>query len=118
PETPAGKMLAKLDDTTAANPFDESERVFMRGDADAHGAAELRGVPGRPNELRISAIRSFKPGTGGGREMLSQITRMADEHGVTLQLSAEPFGSKALSKPKLEAWYARHGFVRKDGEMV
>lgn len=50
---------------------------------------------------------------GGGGAALAEALGLADKHGVTLRLEAEPFGdSPLLSKDQLTAWYNRNGFER------
>lgn len=50
-------------------------------------------------------------GKGYATAVLKLLTSLADKHGVTLSLTAEPFGrEKAMNKTQLRKWYMKHGF--------
>ena len=67
--------------------------------------------------LRLKGIQSLKPGTGAGNTALRSLTDIADKHGVTMELTASPYGDEAtrLGKDDLVKWYGQHGFVPEPG---
>ena len=67
--------------------------------------------------LRLKGIQTLKPGTGAGNSALRSITDIADKHGVTMELTASPYGDEAtrLGKDNLVKWYGQHGFVPEPG---
>lgn|GEM_PF-2928962 len=52
-----------------------------------------------------------EPGKGDGGRCLRRLCELADFHGATICLNAEPEGDKPLDGPRLQAWYEKHGFV-------
>jgi hypothetical protein len=93
-----------------------NERELIVGGA----LVELGRMPGGgENDVFLSSIRTLDPGKGLASAALNEITRLADEHGVTMRLIAAPFGRDGgLNKKALEAWYARAGFEKKGQYMV
>lgn len=86
-----------------------------------------------PDVLTLECIWSHRV-RGGGRasEVLKKLCALADEAGVVLKLYVHPLhygiplgdeeedriyelDEQALNNQQLEAWYSRHGFVRKPG---
>jgi hypothetical protein len=69
----------------------------------------------------IEAIKTDpeKRGTGDASKALKQITDIADNSGLTIQLEPTPIkdfiksGEKKLSKQQLVEWYKKNGFVQK-----
>lgn len=61
---------------------------------------------------RINTPRDFR-GLGIASAMLAATCRHADEKGIILTLGISP--SDGLDYQALEAWYARHGFVKTRG---
>jgi hypothetical protein len=91
------------------NPLNPRQRAVMFGEA--LGAYEV--VPSvTSGGYTIQSIVSRKP--GGGRAALQHLIQRADERGVPLDLSPEPFGSKRMSRKQLMDWYQRYGFSAPD----
>lgn len=103
----AVKAVEAIRERYAANPFDDRE-VIIGG-----AAVEVYRWEGR---LHLSGIRSMQPGEGAASAALNELGALADEFNVEIELQAEPFGSKAMTREQLEAWYARHGYVRPVGD--
>lgn len=94
------------------NPIDPQEIVL--GDEAAVTVAALHPRVWGPNTVVVRTIRSFPPrGRGAGRRALALLTTLADQHGVTITLSPQRFGTGGLSNRSLVAWYRRHGFKRR-----
>jgi hypothetical protein len=74
-------------------------------------------VKSRGGNLRISGINSLKQGIGSGTRTLKALTDIADKHGVTIELTASPYGDEKmrLNKDQLAEWYERHGFLPEEG---
>jgi hypothetical protein len=52
-----------------------------------------------------------EPGQGHGSRCLKNLCALADFHGATICLNAEPEGDKPLDGERLQRWYEKHGFV-------
>ncbi|HYE62409.1 MAG TPA: hypothetical protein VD997_10465 [Phycisphaerales bacterium] len=50
------------------------------------------------------------PGQGDGGRCLRMLCELADHHGATICLNAEPEGDKPLDGERLQRWYEKHGF--------
>ena len=70
---------------------------------------ELRPDINRINTVVLDSIQSFHQGVGAGTYALKMVTNLAEKHGISVVGKMQKFG-KGLSKPKLRAWYVRHGF--------
>lgn len=72
--------------------------------------------------VHIAYVQSFEPGKGLASKAMKKITKLADEFGVTIHLTAEPTGSpvggKPLNKSQLKSWYKRLGFKDKGGDSM
>lgn len=106
-------MLRDFDAATHPHPFNNRERLTS-------GTVGVELYRRGPN-VRISAIATYgERGKGAGSQALRQITALADQHGVTLELGAKPFktggSGKPLSAAQLRRWYTRHGFVAARGD--
>lgn len=66
----------------------------------------------------LHAIQVSKENAGKGlsSKALQWSVDQADKNGVTLMLKPKAFGSKGLTTAKLKAWYARHGFLMREGD--
>jgi hypothetical protein len=89
-------------EATQANPLDERERVFQN--------AAFFQIRPFESTVRLSNIRTVKPGRGAGREGLQWLLSLADKHQISIFGEAEPTGHCALDAGALRAWYHRHGF--------
>lgn len=121
PATPAEALFADLDDSTTPNPFGGGEQIFMHEGGGAWGAVSVaRDINRRPDVVHLNAIRSFSPGSrsGHGSHVLKQLLDRADRHGVTIELTAVPYGTKDLKKKDLIAWYKRNGFEGKGEKLT
>jgi hypothetical protein len=72
---------------------------------------------GRPVEhapvVRLSMIRTRGDrGTGLADAALTDLCVTADEWGVILSLTPQPFG-RGVSRSRLVSWYGSHGFARR-----
>src|SRR3990167_10976222 len=65
-------------------------------------------------ELTLVKTPSAKRGQGSAKEAVNQFLQEADEHGLRVQLNADPMDAKT-SKPRLEKWYESLGFKRNAG---
>jgi hypothetical protein len=71
----------------------------------------------RAGRVRIKDLISSERGNGHASRLLSGVTSAADTHGVTLELTASPYGDEKtrLDHDQLKAFYGRHGFVDEPG---
>ena len=94
------------------NPINERERLI---------GPPLGGVTMSVDagEIHISDLRSIQ--RGGGREAMTAVLEIADEHGMTVGLHAVPGESpagKKMTKVKLRAWYEGFGFKPDRGDYM
>ena len=99
------EFLDEWFENTQANPLSPDERV-VNGTA----AVELRPQGG---QIWIDSLRSFTKSEGAGSEALKDIITLADQHGITLRLTAKPFdtGGNELDFKTLVQFYSRNGFI-------
>lgn len=92
-------------EVTKSNPLSPDERVV-----DDYAAVTLRPQGG---QVWIDSLRSFTKGAGNGSRALKNIIELADQHGVTLRLTAKPFdtGGHELDFKQLVQFYQRNGFI-------
>lgn len=113
------KAMREIEDKLPVNPNKEGagtepkELAIMK---DGKPEATVT-VAERDGKLRLKGIESINPGTGAGSRALKVITDIADKHGVTMELTASPYGDEntRLNKDQLKEWYGRHGFVPEKG---
>ena len=55
-------------------------------------------------------------GQGYGRQLMDELTLEADEHGIVLFVSVDPYHDSPLDQAALRAWYERNGFVEFQAE--
>ena len=103
-----GKVIEHLNSENPVNPENDKERLVVV-DGKTVGKFEVTEREGR---LRIKGISSD---TGNGNLVLGRITDAADKEGVTLELTASPYGSHKLDSDALKSWYGRHGFTMEQG---
>ena len=104
------------------NPFDDRFIYWaLRADSGVQGVVTMQIYPWE-GLVHIASIDSSPKefrGQGGPKYVMEMITKLADKHGVTLDLDVKPYGDKGLNKSQLTAWYKRLGFVNnKYGNMV
>ena len=94
-----------------SNPFSEEEVIFGTEDQKTLGGVQMSPWhTSTDGSWHISTVRAITK--NGGRYAMEQLIKLADQHGVTLDLSAIPFkaDAHALSKAKLIKWYKSFGF--------
>jgi hypothetical protein len=97
-----------------AHPFDDRQRLRR------NVGIEMSPWQGM-DQVHLSSIISYgSKGKGEASELMREITQMADEHGVAIDLNAKPIPDagakgKGLTKAQLVAWYKRHGFKQSPG---
>ena len=92
--------------------------AFMDSGGDSRGFVQL--ISGGPSRVTIHRLWTLRPGAGAGKLMLRELCRLADRHGVDLDLKPLPFGRKPhpLNREQLLMWYRRHGFEGTFRKMV
>lgn len=67
--------------------------------------------------LRDLQVKPEERGKGYASRFLARLTKLADAMGVTLELTASPYGEEQLrlNHDDLQAFYRRHGFVFESG---
>lgn len=69
--------------------------------------------------IRLSSIQSIEKRQGRASQALEWLTELSSRHGVRIEGDVAPQGEGGLTKPQLNAWYARHGFsVGDDGRLT
>ena len=120
--------IAKLENTdipnTLANVNGFMEDFYAKTSANLNGSREriynneagLEVSPTEDNTIHIHDIRSFAPNklTGAGSRALKTLTTLADEHGVTLEGTAQAHTPLGLSDDQLKSWYEKNGFTVDD----
>lgn len=110
-------FFAAFDDQTLQNPFGKGR--VIGGDK-----ALIELVAGfAPDSVVLKEIRTLNArGTGQGSLALDWLCALADEHGVSLVLTAKRIGAAGgrldhggLSTAQLKKWYVRHGFSARAG---
>jgi SPP1 gp7 family putative phage head morphogenesis protein len=109
----AGGALEEIHGKYPANPENPKERLLMA----AGKPAVAFEVGEREGRLRLHGIRSLveEEHTGLGSLALRRLTNVADRHGVTMELTASPYGEQRMTGDELRAWYGRHGFEMESG---
>lgn len=105
-DAPALLFMKELWEITEPHPFMRNERIYGWSVIEAR-----RSIDHPINAVYIKAIQAVEAGKGHGKEALKMLCELADEHGVTLELNAKPFGQEHLSAKQLVAWYTRSGFT-------
>lgn len=103
---------------TTENPFNPYKRVVQRGDT--AGTYEVRPDSSLWNHWHVNEVQAVT--RGGGRLAMEHLTRLADRHGVSLQLFAEPLkpmgeGVK-MKSGALKQWYRGFGFRPVRGDLM
>ena len=97
-------FLKDFENANPANPAEPTERLV-----NGNVRVELTGDPVNPGTVHVASIQALKPGMGDGTQALNSLTQLADRHGVTLTLDAQPLDS-TVSPAKLADWYRQRGF--------
>lgn len=109
--TPLDNFMADYHGMTQEHPFERGTRIH--GGGEDFGLSEVRPFNKR---IHVSWMQSANPNTKGiGTKMLTDLTGLADKHGVEMQLSPErPKGYRlpGPSTSQLKKWYGKHGFVK------
>lgn len=90
---------------------DSDEHPFHRSARILHGSIVDLSKDG--NNIHIHDIVSTAPKTGVGTKALKHLTRLADKHGIKLNLFAKAYSNRPehiRSTPKLIKWYEKHDF--------
>ena len=96
-------FITEFDELTRPNPLNSREGVW-----DNAVAFEVSIFDGC---IRLSNIRTLRPGTGEGTLALVWLCALADKHDTAITGTAKPTGTNPrLNKTALKAWYRRHGF--------
>ena len=105
--------LQDIQEKFPVNPEDPSERVLM---AMGKPAVAFH-LSERESRMRLNTIRALEPHSGAGTIAMQRIVRIADKHGVTMELTASPYGEgkERIGKDKLVSWYESHGFHMESG---
>lgn len=102
------KFIDTLHKVTQKHPFDPDSRIAW----DGKSMIEVRPFG---DHINIASIQSLAPAerSGSASALMATAVKIADETGVTLRLSAIPYGTTAgkLNRRQLIAWYKRKGFV-------
>lgn len=64
----------------------------------------------RPSLIKLNSIISEQPGRGYGNQIMSSLINYADIFKVDIELQAEPFGHRTLTRMQLITWYRKFGF--------
>jgi ribosomal protein S18 acetylase RimI-like enzyme len=104
----AKKFKSLYQKKTKAHLMDDRYRVWDEGQTALFD--EFADAP-EVSDVHLEMLTVFRDsrGKGAGSKILKQITKMADEAGVTISLEAIPKGG-SMSASELAKWYGRHGF--------
>jgi hypothetical protein len=110
---------------TSENPMNPNKRVISKKPTWIEGPAkvgtyELREDATRMNHFHVNEVQAVT--RGGGQAAMQHLTQMADRHGVSLQLIAEPLKPQGegvkMTRTKLRSWYQKHGFRPRQGDLM
>jgi len=105
--------IAELNEKFPVNPDNPAERVLMA----AGKPVVFFEVAERKGRLRLKGIRSTEPNSGLGTLALQRILKIVDRHGVTVELTASPYGNEPgrIGGDELKSWYGKFGFSDEAG---
>ena len=104
--------------------FAEENNLFHIGGGFWGGDnAQLELKPGFEGSWRLSFIgtQGEDRGKGYASDLLSRITKFADENDIPIELTVSPTehgGVKGLNKKQLRDWYSRYGFKTEEGDIM
>ena len=104
----AEAFMKEFHEDSIEHPFNGRARIY-------HGASVEASKDG--NEIHIGDLLSLYPKSGAGTEALTNLTKLADKHGVKLNLFAKAYSNRPehiTSTPRLIKWYRKHGFQHEE----
>lgn len=110
------KALGKLGDyTVVIDQMKRSDNNFLLvKDGEIFGNIEISAPMGKGQEKIIEldaiGVPKEKQGKGIAKDILKNLFSLADANNITIQGSAQPFGSKTLNKKQLVEFYKSMGF--------
>lgn len=107
------KAIDEIHEKFPAHPANPDERALMVQGKPAVGFQ----VAEREGRLRLKTIHSDEPKSGAGALVMRRLTKIADKHGATMELTSAPYGEEKgrISHEKLQAFYEGHGFKLEKG---
>lgn len=112
PRTAAQRLIMELDSTHVRCPVHDITLPTFGGRWFGKGYLQLKANRDTISITNVWIDPRYRRG-GHGNRMMRAITRLADKHGVTLELFAEQFDQGGMRTAQLWQWYAKHGFARK-----
>lgn len=111
---PMPKQIGTLGDyQVAIDVMKRSDNNFLLfKDGKVHATIELANTMGQDNVMDLDAIGVpvEMQGQGIAKDVLNELFKLADANGVTIQGTAQPFGSKTLNTKQLVKFYNSMGF--------
>jgi GNAT superfamily N-acetyltransferase len=106
------KFLKWFDSQGWDHPFMRGARAWgLKHEDGTEGTVYVKMYPSvNKDAVHISEIFAHPTGKGFGTAILERITEEADKQGVTLDLSAVPFGEDKMPSQDLIEYYRKHGF--------
>jgi hypothetical protein len=104
---PAKNMLSAFEAAHPVNPSEPAARLV-----NGNTSMELHEDPFDPAAVHLQTVQALTPGQGHGTAALKAAADMADQHGVSLTLDANPLDKSTAGIPpaKLQETYAKLGF--------
>ena len=105
------------------NPFDERFIYWsLRGDDGTEGVVMVQIYPigGSIHFASIHTTPKEFRGKGAAKHVMDLIMKLADKHGLPIDLEAKPFdkGTGGMNKSQLTSWYKSFGFKPHLGGMI
>ena len=104
----ANNFIKDFHKQSLEHPFHRSTRIFHNNAIDLSRDG---------SEVHIHDIVSLDPNKGHGTKGLKELTKLADKHGVKLNLHALAYTKDPnyiTHTPTLIKWYKKHGFQHED----
>ena len=108
PEPGKGTAQTFIDEFHAQNP--EPAPLGMAGKRVGKANVDLSQDPFDPNRVHLEMIRADEPRKRLGADALQKTLKLADKHGMTMQLDAVPVGKGGPNESKLIEFYEKNGF--------
>lgn len=102
PDSPSQRFMSEITSASSAHPFNHRLLIL--------GGASIEVWPVSADRVRLSDIVSLEPGNGHGSAALDFLTGLADDLGVTIELTAKAYTDERLTTKQLRDWYSRKGF--------
>ena len=111
--TSVANAIQDINEKFPQDPNNPAQRVLM---SEGKPVVTFEIAP-REGRLRLKTITATEPRSGAGSLVLRRLTRIADKHAVTMELTSSPYGEEKdrISHEKLQAWYQDHGFKPETG---